>query len=271
MNSRLAALAVVGNISRDTAVHPHGRRTSLGGAALHIALAAARAGLPSIPVSLIGADLDHIRGDPRFDGIDWSATTTRAGKSTMFTLTYDDAGELAHLEAEYGVAANLTDHALSYIHKGLTHTCHVCCRRPLDIATVLNALIHHGYPFSIDFMVSSAQHSIATAKHLMHHADPVFVNATEYALLTAVAVETLPTVIVTDGPLPVRLYQHGQLVASVTPPPTTVVEVTGAGDTLTGTFLAIRATGRSAPDALRLAATAAARHITTPGLPIEMP
>jgi sugar/nucleoside kinase (ribokinase family) len=148
---------------------------------------------------------------------------------------------------------------------------HVCCRRPLDITTVLNALIHNGYPFSIDFMVSSAHHAIATAQHLIHHADPVFVNATEYELLTTTATEAPPTVIVTDGPRPVRLFHHGQLAASVTPLPVAGVEVTGAGDTLTGTFLAARATGHADHDALHLAVTAATRHITAPGLAIQAP
>jgi sugar/nucleoside kinase (ribokinase family) len=271
VNSRQPPLAVVGNISRDVSVYPNTRRTSLGGAALHVALAAVRAGLPSVPVSLIGADLDHIRADHRFEGVDWSATTTRAGRSATFTLTYDDAGELVHLDADYGAAATLTDHVLARIHMGLESTFHVCCRRPLDIATVLQALIHNGYPFSVDFMVSSAHDSIAQAKYLVHHADPVFVNATEYALLASAATQTLPTVIVTDGPRPVRLFQHGQLAASITPPPTSVVEVTGAGDTLAGTFLGARAAGQSDSDALQLAAITATRHVAGRGLSIKTP
>jgi hypothetical protein len=39
-------LGVVGNISRDLAIHPGTRIGMLGGAALHISLAAARAGCP---------------------------------------------------------------------------------------------------------------------------------------------------------------------------------------------------------------------------------
>jgi sugar/nucleoside kinase (ribokinase family) len=264
-------LAVIGNISRDTTVYPHHRKPSLGGAALHIALAATRAGRPAMPVAVIGTDLDHLRTDPRFDGIDWSATAVHPGRSASFTLTYNEAGDLVGLDADFGVAASLTDHALAQIHTGLVRTYHVCCRRPLDIPTVLNALIHNGHPFSIDFMVSSARHAIATAQHLIHHADPVFVNATEYELLIATATETPATVIVTDGPRPVRLFQHGQLAAIIAPPPAAAVEVTGAGDTLTGTFLAARASGYADHDALRLAITAATRHITTPGLAIQKP
>lgn len=136
------------------------------------------------------------------------------------------------------------DDGLAEIHKGLTRTFHVCCRGLLGVATVLNALIHNGYPFSVDFVVSGARNTIANAKYLMHHADPVFVNATDYPPATA---ETPHTVIVTDGSRPVRLFRDGRLVASATP-------AAGVGDAFIGAFLAARAGGLSDSDALDLAA-----------------
>ena len=269
MNDRAVPLAVVGNISRDITRYSSAYKTSLGGAALHIALAAGRAGLPAAPVAVIGPDLDHLRTDPRLNGVDWSATATHAGKSTTFTLTYNESDELVGLDADYGVAANLTEHALTQIRTGFACAYHVCCRRPLDIPTVLDALIQSDHPFSIDFMISSAHVAVAATKHLIHHADPVFVNAAEHELLTAMA-DAPRTVITTDGPRPVRLFHHGRLAATITPPPAAAVEVTGAGDTLTGTFLAARA-GLSDRDALQLAIAAATHHITTPRLAIEPP
>lgn len=198
----MTRLAVIGNVSLDTAVYPDGRRaTALGGAALHIALAATRAGLAATPVSVIGTDLDHIRADRRFDGIDWSGTVTRSGRSTTFTLIYNTQGELAELDADYGVATSLTEHALARIRARLDDRYHVCCRRPLDITAVLDTLSHDGRSFSVDFMVSSAQQSITAAAPLVHHADAVFVNSTEFELLTTtVPAQRQSKVIVTDGP-----------------------------------------------------------------------
>lgn len=268
----MTRLAVIGNISVDTAIYPDCRRTTLGGAALHVALAATRAGLAAAPVSVIGTDLDHIRADRRFDAIDWSATATREGRSTSFTLTYNAQGELAELDADYGVAATLTEHAVARIRARLDDTYHVCCRRPLAVGAVLDALSRGARPFSVDFMVSSAQQAIATAAPLVHRADAVFVNTTEYDLLTtAVPTELLPMVIVTDGPRPVRLYREGRLEASVTPPSTTAIELTGAGDTLTGTFVAARASGQPESTALQRAVLAATHHIATPGLAVDAP
>lgn len=268
----MTRLAVIGNISVDTAVYPDSRRTTLGGAALHIALAATRTGLATAPVSVIGTDLDHLRTDRRFDAIDWSGTVTRPRRSASFTLTYNAQGDLAELEADYGVAATLTEHALTHIRARHDDTYHVCCRRPLDIAVVLDALSRNGQPFSVDFMVSSAQQSIAAAAPLIHRADAVFVNTTEYGLLTAaVPARLLSRVIVTDGPRLVRLYREGRLDASVTPTSSTAIELTGAGDTLTGTFLAARASGQPESTALQWAVMAATHHTTTPGLTIDAP
>ncbi len=266
-------LAVIGNISLDTAIYPNGpSRTTLGGGALHVALAATRAGLAAGPVSVIGSDLDRIRTDSRLAGIDWSAAATRRGRSATFTLIYTADGELAELDADYGAAASLTDHALARIRAQVDDRYHVCCRRPLDIATILHALSHSGRPFSIDFMVSSARQAIPSTAALIHRADVVFVNSAEYQLLTAaVSARTLPAVIVTDGPRPARLFHEGRLAANVTPPPTAAIEVTGAGDTLTGTFLAARAAGQSESAALYQAVLAAARHTAMPGLSVDAP
>ena len=53
-------LSVIGNISRDLIVYPGTRTEMLGGAALHIALAASRAGLRAAPVAVLGTDLGWI-------------------------------------------------------------------------------------------------------------------------------------------------------------------------------------------------------------------
>ena len=85
----MSELAVLGNISRDLAIYPDGRQFELiGGAALHVAQAASRAGLAAAPVSVIGADLGWIRGDPRLARLDLTSVKVVPGPSCAFTLTY---------------------------------------------------------------------------------------------------------------------------------------------------------------------------------------
>jgi sugar/nucleoside kinase (ribokinase family) len=257
-------LGIVGNISRDLATYPGTRTEMLGGAALHIALAAARAGLPAAPVSVAGTDLSWITSDPRLTGLDLRHIKVAPGESCAFRLTYDAAGRLTGTESSFGVAVGLTAHTLSVL--GSVPACHVCCRRPLDVPTVLGRLAALGIPFSVDFHLASASVLMPAASTALPAARAVFVNAAEFAILAQVTDPgSLPTVVISNGPAPAIVLRHGRQVASAAPPVTTVTEVTGAGDTLTGTFLAASARGLDCQAALAEAVTAASRAISGPG------
>lgn len=260
-------LGVIGNISRDLASYLDTRVEMLGGAALHVALAAARAGLPAAPVSVTGTDLGWITGDPRLAGLDLHYVKVTPGESCAFRLTYDATGRLTGTDASFGVAAVLTAHALSVL--GSLPACHVCCRRPLDVPAVLGRLAELGIPFSVDFHLASASVLMPAASPALPHARAVFVNAAEFAILAQVTNPgRLQAVVISDGPAPAIVLRHGRQVASATPPPTTVTEVTGAGDSLTGTFLAASARGLDCQAALAEAVTAASRAASEPGLVI---
>lgn len=260
-------LGVVGNISRDLAIYPGMRAGMLGGAALHIALAAARAGLPAAPVSVAGTDLSCIATDPRLAGLELRHVKMTPGPSCAFTLTYDAAGHLTGTESSFGVAAGLTAHALDVL--GSLPACHVCCRRPLDAPAVLRRLAEMDIPFSVDFHLASASVFIPAAKPALPTARAVFVNAAEFAVLAQVTDPGgLQMVVISDGPAPAVVLRHGQQVASALPPATTATEVTGAGDTLTGTFLAACTRGLDCQAALAEAVTAASRAVSRPGLSI---
>lgn len=90
-----ARLAVIGNISVDHTHHAVRRSSSVGGAALHIALAAATAGMCAAPVAVIGNDLRWLPNDSALAGLDWSGVGLAYGRSAAFTLNYDTAGDLA--------------------------------------------------------------------------------------------------------------------------------------------------------------------------------
>ncbi len=266
-------LDVIGNISRDLTHYPDHRGGSrLGGAALFLSLAAAKAGRRAAPVCVLGSDLAHLPEAPGLDTLDWSARIQVDGMSTTFALEYDLQGELVAVGTDYGVAEALTEHALRHVDLHPRGTYHVCCRRPLDVAAVLGRLAGNGADFSVDFFLPSAEAMIRAAARWLPKATTLFVNAAEYRLLEQVIdCGTLPEVVITDGPRAAVIRRFGRQVASAVPPPRPPREVSGAGDTLAGTFLAHRSQGATTAQALAEATAAAARYVAAPSLPIPAP
>ena len=264
----METLGVIGNISRDRVIYPGRRHVELlGGAALHVALAATRAGLRSAPVAVIGSDLGWIRDDVRLTDMDLSCVEVICGRSCSFRLAYDDSGHLTGTSSSFGVAAQLTRHALDVLGRHPSY--HVCCRRPLDVPAVLGRLVGAGIPFSVDFHLASAAVTMPAADAAIAHASVVFVNATEFATLGQVTDPgRLKAVVISDGPRRVIMLRSGRVVASVLPPDASAIEVTGAGDTLAGTFLAACARGLGDQAALAAAVSAATEAVSDPGLVI---
>ncbi len=121
-------------------------------------------------------------------------------------------------------------------------------------------------------LLPSAEAMIRAAAPWLPAATTLFVNAAEYRLLNqAIDCDTLPEVVVTDGPRAAKVHRFGREVASVVPPPHPAQEVSGAGDTLAGTYLAHRSRGATITQALAEATAAAARHVASPALPIPAP
>ena len=168
-------------------------------------------------------------------------------------------------ESDFGVGEQLTDHALATIADA--SRLHVCCRRPLDTSRFVPLL--RGRPYSVDFFLPSIQTNVQALRPVIDDAEGVFVNAAEFAALRdLVEVSRLRLVVVTDGPRSAVALRHGRIVADVQPPVAQAVEVTGAGDTVTGVFLASKATGQDDRDALRSAVQAASRSLRLVDLPI---
>ncbi|WP_312866212.1 carbohydrate kinase family protein [Streptomyces boluensis] len=266
-------LDVIGNISRDLTRYPdHRGGVRLGGAALFVSLAATKAGRRAAPVCVLGNDLAHLPEAPSLDTLDWSARLQARGTSTTFDLEYDLQGELVEVRTDYGVAEALTEHALGHASTHPRATFHVCCRRPLDVEAVLAQLAQTTAQFSVDFFLPSAEAMIRAAAPWLSAAGTLFVNASEYLLLDqAVDCDTLREVVVTDGPRAAVVHSFGRRVASAVPPPRYAHEVSGAGDTLAGTYLAHRLRGATIAQALAEATAAAARYVAAPSIPIPAP
>ncbi|MBB5940008.1 carbohydrate kinase family protein [Streptomyces zagrosensis] len=266
-------LDVIGNISRDLTRYPdHRGGPRLGGAALFVSLAATKAGRRAAPVCVLGSDLAHLPEASGLDALDWSARAQFEGSSTSFDLEYDLQGELVAIGTHYGVATCLTEHALRHVDLHPRGTYHVCCRRPLDVVAVLDRLAGNGTDFSVDFFLPSAEAMIRAAADWLPKATSVFVNAVEYRILEQVIdASALPEVVITDGPRAAVVRCFGRQVASAVPPLHHPREVSGAGDTLAGTFLAHRAQGATIAQALAEATAAAARYVAASSLPIPAP
>ncbi|MFJ5068339.1 PfkB family carbohydrate kinase [Kitasatospora sp. NPDC088556] len=263
-------LDVIGNVSRDVTFYPdHRGGARLGGAALLVALAAAKAGRAAAPVCVLGDDLVHLPQAAELTAIDWSAHSTAKGPSARFELEYDQHGELVAVRPDYGVADQLTAHALAHVDHHPDSQYHVCCRRPLDTAAVLDRLERTGADFSVDFFLPSAEAMIQAAAPWLAYTTTVFVNAAEHRLLQSVVNTTeLQEIVVTDGPRAATVWAYGRQTGAAVPPQRPPLEVSGAGDTLAGTFLALRSQNAPATRALAQATAAAAQHVTAPSLPI---
>lgn len=134
--------APTGNISIDSTRYPDVRATRLiGGAALHTAAAAHRASLSAALVFVICGDLAHLPADARLTGLDCSCVAIVDGPSAQFGIDYDSSGRVSSLTACHGVADGLTEQGLARISAHMADSVHVCCRRPLDVAAVLSALV----------------------------------------------------------------------------------------------------------------------------------
>lgn len=251
----MAVTGIIGNISRVRSIYPDGRTLEfLGGAAFHTSLAASRAGLDVAPISIIGGDLRRVIDRLILSRLDFSSVRMEDGVSSSFDITYGNEGELSSITCAYGVSSQLTKHALNEI--GKYERLHVCCRHPLDVTTILGSVSEK--QFSIDFFVSSAREMIASAEKFLPLASSIFVNTAEYEVIQSVTdISVLNRIIVSNGRHAARLMCRGEVQAAALPPKVQTSEVTGAGDTLAGTFLALQAAGYDEAIALQEAVNAA--------------
>lgn len=257
-------LGVVGNISFDEATYSDGTtHRFLGGAALHVALAATARGLVAAPIAVVGHDLSALLPTLRARGVRTEALRCVDEPSCRFRILYTVDGDVAEVHSSFGAAYRLTEHALTQLHRYGQY--HVCCRRPLDFARIVDAL--HGRPYSVDVYSPNPETLAGMPASLFHAASTVFTNRREFALLDNHAdLRSCARVVVTDGSRPARVLSYGTEVAVATPPSVDAVEVTGAGDTAAGSFLAAVSRGLTDESALQMAMADAADAVQRVGL-----
>lgn len=238
MSSASRNIAIIGNISRDSVWYGTMKRGAFfGGAGLNVACAVARYGLRPKLISVIGHQdaawlhsLDH--------AIDTTDVQVVAGETCQFEIHYTEDGSFCRLSSRFGVAASFDAYLQNLpLVPGYYH---VCCRHPLHPAPILADLARRNMPFSLDFIVSSATDQMAQCQAWIGEAFCVFVNLQELTLLKQIyPIEDIKKLVVTAGCDPIIVFQHGKEVARKNCPPSPAHEVTGAGDVVTGTFLAL--------------------------------
>jgi ribokinase len=107
------------------------------------------------------------------------------------------------------------------------------------------------------------------APDVLARADLVVVNRAEYAELEGL--DAAGAVAVTLGGDGAELRRGGTVVARATPPPTTVVDGTGAGDCFTAALTVALLDGVSDEDALRYACAAGALAVSRAGAQPALP
>jgi ribokinase len=106
---------------------------------------------------------------------------------------------------------------------------------------------------------------------LIARANLLIVNETEAAFYGAALHAPGRYVAISLGAAGAELWQDGQKIASATPPPVTVVDTTGAGDTFSAALTVSLIKGKSPEEALTYAVTAGALACTKPGAQPSLP
>ena len=230
-------LAVVGNISRDIAWQGTEKRGPFfGGAGLNIAVAIARCGKRPQLISVLGhqdvgllREIDHL--------IDTTRVSTMPGDTCQFEMRYTEQGILKELSSRFGVAVFIDSYLQDIDFSPVHH--HICCRAPLNAAATLERLVAARIPFSLDFIASSASQQMSNCNMWIEFAECICVNRQEFQMLQEIYdVAKVKKLVVTSGSGPVVVFHYGKEISRHVCSEQEFYDVTGAGDTFAGTFLA---------------------------------
>lgn len=109
------------------------------------------------------------------------------------------------------------------------------------------------------------EESSGEVRAMMRHADIAFMNRTEGEILQDL-IPQIPLVVLKRDAEGAELLVRGARQAAVSAPAVSVVDVTGAGDVVAGTFLAFLVSDKSAEESLVAAVSAASESITKEGI-----
>jgi ribokinase len=237
----------------------HELRRVPGGKGANQALAAKRLGAEVALVAAVGADAAATEALAllRTDGVDLTAVTEHPQLPTGHALvTVDEAGETTIV-----VAAGAND-AVAFADLGQADAV-------LTVLEVPDTAVAAAAAHATGLFVLNAAPARPLAPDVLARADLIVVNRAEYAELEGL--DAAGAVAVTLGGDGAELRRGGRIVASAKPPPTTVVDGTGAGDCFAAALTVALLTGRSDAEALRYACVAGALAVSRPGAQPALP
>jgi ribokinase len=247
-------LVVIGHAGMSVVRTRTGRRESLGGSGYAVAASAAaligsRVGL----VAQVGLDFDL--APLRRLKVNLEGVTRLPGATARLCIDQFDDGSRT-FSADLGVAADirLDGFPSSYLNAPYIHLGTAPPKQQLEWLRFLR-----GRPHRAQISVDMFEHYVAADPAICHEvcdqADLVFLNQQEHDGLYGGA-EAKPPRILKAASKGATLLADG-LVYHVPAQQAQVVDQTGGGEILAGVFLALRADGRSARDALEYAVRAA--------------
>jgi sugar/nucleoside kinase (ribokinase family) len=218
----------------------------LGGAAAHVALAAATAGAKVAIVSSIGEDFP-----PQFleildsKGIDLSGVVQRKGKSSHFWANFAKNGAMTEYRLQFGVGNKVSFRHLTRLSKHVK-AIHLGILPPHLQRKILHSVQSRGKLLSMTTIFHQAQTLRDKILLQLPLLDVLFLNTQEAVFLTRESIvqeaikilgNLVPLVIVTQGPEGCTV-NHKSRISHVSSFPTQEVDATGAGDSFAGAFLA---------------------------------
>lgn len=237
-----------------------------GGSAANVAAWAARAGVPTRFIGVVGADVsgDFLIGELAKHGVDVMAIRRADGRTRSVAVIIDAEGErsmVSDLDAALGIELHdLRDDwidGVDWLHL-TAYTLFNEHSRP-TFAALIEMARTAGIEFSIDpsaVVLMRNWGEPASLRDAFEGANALFPNRDEAAYLSGLddpvaAAESLldiaETVVVTCGAAGAHLAQRGEATVHVPVVQQTGVNALGCGDAFVGGFLAARLQGRDAP------------------------
>ena len=259
------SLVIIGHVGWATNETARGTRVSLGGSGYAAAFAASlirpdRVGL----VAQVGPDLAE-HGLPRLH-IDRAGLAMLAGPSAAFHIT-ERADGTRSFSSSLGVAACPRFDTFPAAYFQARHV-HLGTMPPGQQIAWLTYLRDHGLraPVSVDTFEHFVTTEPAASREACDLADLIFINEAEYAGLYRDGETPKAPTILKHGPRGAAFISDGVRRSASAAPAARVVDGTGAGEILAGTYLALRAAGLANRRALDYAVRAATSSVTEFGV-----
>ncbi|MBN9097439.1 MAG: ribokinase [Pseudonocardia sp.] len=232
-----------------------------GGKGANQALAARRLGADVALVGAVGRDpaADEALALLADGGVDLTAVRRVPDLPTGHALiTVDDEGETTIVVAAGANADPVVEPA------------HVRdADAVLSVLEVPDEAVAAAVAAATGLVVLNAAPARPVAPEVLRRVDVVVVNSAEYAELDGL--DAAGAVVITHGGDGAEIRRAGVVVATATPPPTTVVDGTGAGDCFTAALTVALLSGRSDAEALRYACAAGALAVSRAGAQPSLP